>query len=94
MNNAGRSQRSEAVATDLAVDRALIDLNVLSTLSLTKAVLPEMIECREGCVVVISSVAGKIGRIWRFSVYPTAVAHQKEFTPSYRVFFFSPPVIA
>ena len=61
MNNAGRSQRAEAVATELAVDRALMDLNVLSTLSLTKAVLPEMIECREGCVVVISSVAGKIG---------------------------------
>lgn len=62
VNNAGRSQRAEAIATELGVDRALIDLNVLSTLSLTKAVLPEMIECREGCVVVISSVAGKIGK--------------------------------
>jgi dehydrogenase/reductase SDR family protein 7 len=62
VNNAGRSQRSEAIATELAVDRALFDLNVLSTFSLTKAVLPEMIEHKEGCVVVISSVAGKIGK--------------------------------
>lgn len=61
VNNAGRSQRAEAIATELAVDKAVMNLNVLSTLSLTKAVLPGMIECREGCVVVISSVAGKIG---------------------------------
>ncbi len=61
VNNAGRSQRGEAIATELDVDRALVDLNVISTISLTKAVLPEMIEFKEGCVVVISSVAGKIG---------------------------------
>ena len=61
VNNAGRSQRAEAIRTELAVDRALMDLNVLGTLSLTKAVLPEMVECRSGCVVVINSVAGKIG---------------------------------
>lgn len=63
VNNAGRSQRAEAVATELAVDKELMDLNFVSTISLTKAVLPEMIECREGCVVVMSSVAGKIGKI-------------------------------
>ncbi len=61
MNNAGRSQRAEAVNTDLEVDKAIIDLNFLSTLSLTKAVLPTMIEHREGSLVIISSVAGKIG---------------------------------
>ena len=61
VNNAGRSQRAEAIRTELAVDRALVDLNVLGTLSLTKAVLPEMAECRSGCVVVISSLTGKIG---------------------------------
>ena len=63
VNNAGQSQRAEAIATELAVDKAIMDLNFVSTISLTKAVLPEMIECREGCVVVISSVAGKIGKI-------------------------------
>lgn len=63
VNNAGRSQRAEAIATDLAVDRACIELNTLSTISLTKAVLPGMVECREGCVVTISSVAGKMGII-------------------------------
>ena len=61
MNNAGRSQRAEAVATELDVDRAVLDLNVVGTLSLTKAVLPEMVACRSGCVVIMSSLAGKIG---------------------------------
>lgn len=61
VNNAGRSQRAEAVCTELNVDRALMDLNVLSTISLTKAVLPKMLEKREGSIVVISSVAGKLG---------------------------------
>ena len=61
MNNAGRSQIAEATAAELAVDRAIFDLNVIGTISLTKAVLPGMVERREGCVVSISSVAGKIG---------------------------------
>lgn len=61
MNNAARSQRAEAIHTDLSVDRALFDLNVFSTISLTKAVLPKMIENREGSLVIISSVAGKLG---------------------------------
>lgn len=61
VNNIGQSQRADAIATELAVDRAIMDLNVLGTISLTKAVLPRMAEHREGCIVVISSVAGKIG---------------------------------
>ena len=47
--------------TSLEVDRALLDLNVVGTISLTKAVLPHMIERHEGQIVVVSSVAGKIG---------------------------------
>lgn len=61
VNGVGLSQFAEFVSTELAVDRALMDLNVLNTVSLTKAVLPGMIECREGCVVMINSLAGKIG---------------------------------
>ena len=38
-----------------------MELNFLSTLSLTKAVLPKMVACRDGCVVLMSSVAGKLG---------------------------------
>lgn len=62
MNNAGRSQRAEGAATELGVDRAILELNVLGTLSLTKQVLPKMVENREGHLVIMSSVAGKIGK--------------------------------
>ena len=47
--------------TSLEVDRALLDLNVVGTISLTKAVLPHMIERHEGQIVVVSSILGKIG---------------------------------
>ena len=62
MNNAGRSQLAWLEKTSLEVDRALLDLNVVGTISLTKAVLPHMIERHEGQIVVVSSVAGKFGK--------------------------------
>ena len=62
VNNAGRSQRAVASDTALEVDRAIIELNTVGTLSLTKAVLPHMVKQRDGQIVVISSVAGVIGR--------------------------------
>ena len=62
VNNAGRSQRSEAVHTQLEVDRALLELNTIGTISLTKAVLPHMIRQQSGSIVVMSSVAGKLGK--------------------------------
>ena len=62
MNNAGRAQAGLVEKTSLEVDRALLDLNVVGTISLTKAVLPHMIEHREGQIVVVSSLAGKFGK--------------------------------
>ena len=47
--------------TDVAVDRELLELNTLGTISLTKAILPFMVERHEGHIVVVSSVAGKLG---------------------------------
>ena len=61
VNNAGRSQRAEAIATDLEVDRAILELNTIGTISVTKSVLPHMIEQRSGTIVIISSLAGKMG---------------------------------
>ncbi|XP_020614189.1 dehydrogenase/reductase SDR family member 7-like isoform X2 [Orbicella faveolata] len=61
VNNAGRSQRAWLEKSSLEVDRALLDLNVVGTISLTKAVLPHMIERHEGQIVVVSSILGKIG---------------------------------
>ena len=55
--------------TSLEVDRALLDLNVVGTISLTKAVLPHMIERHEGQIVVVSSIAGKNGNVIIFNSF-------------------------
>ena len=68
MNNAGRAQRALVEKTSLEVDRALLDLNVVGTISLTKAVLPHMIERHEGQIVV-SSTSGKIGNNINFNSF-------------------------
>jgi len=59
--NAGRSQRGLAEKTPLSVDREMFDLNVLGTLSITKAVLPSMLARGSGVIAVTSSIAGKTG---------------------------------
>ena len=61
VNNGARLQRSLVRKTPLEVDRALLDLNTVGTISLTKAILPHMIERHEGQIVVVSSVLGKYG---------------------------------
>ena len=61
MSNAGRGQRAMIAETDLAVDKAILDLNFIGTVSLTKAVLPYFVQRKSGHVVVTSSVAGKMG---------------------------------
>ena len=50
------------IDTDLDVDRQMFDLNVLSMLSLTKLVLPHMLERKQGHIVAMSSIAGKMGK--------------------------------
>ena len=61
VNNAGISQRSLARDTVLAVDRTLMEVNFLGTVSLTKAVLPVMARQRAGHVAVVTSLVGHIG---------------------------------
>lgn len=61
MNNGARSQRSLVKETPLEVDRALLDLNLLGAISLTKAILPHMMKRREGQIVVVTSTLGKFG---------------------------------
>ena len=65
VHNAGVSQRSYIVDTELEVYCRLMDVNFFSTVAITKAVLPFMIEQQSGHFIVISSVAGKIGTIMR-----------------------------
>ncbi len=61
VNNGGVSQRSLAAQTTMDVDRAIMETNFFGTIGLTKAILPSMIERRAGHIVVITSVAGKLG---------------------------------
>jgi len=60
VNNAGRSQRAFVIDTPLEIDLALIDVNVIGPVSLTKCVLPHMVARRHGYILVNSSVVGKL----------------------------------
>jgi len=60
-NNAGISQRSLCVDTDMATYRRLFDVDVFGQMALTKLVLPIMIEQGSGHLAVTASVAGKVG---------------------------------
>ena len=63
MNNAGRSQRALFEETSVELDREVLELNVLAVLSLTKQVLPHMLERKEGHIAVMSSIAGKLSKL-------------------------------
>ena len=61
INNAGISQRSSLLDTEIATYRKLFDVDVFAPIALTKLVIPIMIEQGSGHIAVTSSVAGKIG---------------------------------
>ena len=61
VHSGGVSQRSLVIETDLATDRAIMDLNFFGTVALTKAVLPSMLARKSGHIVPISSVIGHVG---------------------------------
>jgi len=61
INNAGVSQRSLCVDTDMSVYRQLMEVDVMGQIALTKAVLPHMLEHGAGHIAVTASVAGKVG---------------------------------
>lgn len=61
INNGGVSQRSLAMETKYEVDKMLMDINFLGTITLTKAVLPTMIKQQSGYIASVSSLTGKFG---------------------------------
>ena len=61
INNAGVSQRSLILDTDIEVYRNLMEVNYFGVISLTKKVLPSMLSNHAGQIVVMSSLAGKFG---------------------------------
>ena len=61
INNGGVSQRGEAGETSLDVDRRIMEINFFAVSALTKLVLPQMIEQKEGQFIAMSSLVGKFG---------------------------------
>lgn len=61
INNAGISQRSLAVDTAFAVYERIIAVDLLAPIALTQAILPRMAARGSGRLVMISSIAGKVG---------------------------------
>ena len=61
VNNAGISQRSLAIDTDLAVYQAIVGVDLMAPIALTQAQLGRMAGRKSGRIVMISSVAGKAG---------------------------------
>ncbi len=59
VNNAGISQRALAKDAVFAVDKKMIDINLLGTIAISKAILPHFIANKNGHFVVISSLMGK-----------------------------------
>lgn len=61
VNNAGISQRSQAVNTSMQVYRDIVEIDLMAPIALTQAVLPHLVERGSGKLVFMSSIAGKVG---------------------------------
>lgn len=65
VNNAGVSQRSLAIDTAPEVYERIVAVDLIAPIRLTQKLLPRMAECGRGHVVMISSVAGRLGPVLR-----------------------------
>lgn len=61
INNSGVSQRSEVQNATLETDQFILNTNLIGCISLTKCILPHMMEQKTGHIINISSIAGKVG---------------------------------
>ena len=61
VNNAGISQRSLAVDTATQVYDAVIAADLIAPIHLTQGCLPHLVANKDGMVIAISSVAGRVG---------------------------------
>jgi NAD(P)-dependent dehydrogenase (short-subunit alcohol dehydrogenase family) len=60
VNNAGIERHSSIEELDMAEFKAVMETNYFGVLRCIKAVLPQMRNARNGCIINITSVAGKI----------------------------------
>ena len=61
VNNAGISQRSLALDTAFPVYERIVAVDLLAPIALTQALLPRMAQRKSGRIVMVSSIAGKVG---------------------------------
>ncbi len=61
VNNAGISQRSLAKDTQFSVYDKVIEVDLLAPIALTQLMLNHFLEKKSGSIIMISSIAGKIG---------------------------------
>lgn len=59
--NAGVSQRSQALKTEMSVYREIIDIDLTSQIAFSQALIGPMVERGSGTLLFISSIAGKVG---------------------------------
>lgn len=59
--NAGISQRSAAVDTDMRVYREIIEVDLIAQIAFAQGLIGPMSERRSGALAFISSIAGKVG---------------------------------
>ena len=64
---AGIGQRTSAIETDAQAHRRIMATNFEGSVSLTRSLLPRMLERRDGHIVVVSSVQGFFGQPYRSS---------------------------
>ncbi|GEB51042.1 SDR family NAD(P)-dependent oxidoreductase [Streptomyces cacaoi] len=81
VNNAGIGYERPFLATGIAAEERLLDLNVRAVLRLTDAALTVMTERRAGAILNVASVAG-LGPAWLSSTYPASKAWIIAFTES------------
>ncbi|MDO6602707.1 SDR family oxidoreductase [Arenibacter palladensis] len=65
INNAGISQRSLIMETNLQVYEKLMDVNYMGTIALSKAILPYFVTQQKGHFVTVTSLMGKFGSPYR-----------------------------
>lgn len=61
MLNAGISQRTNVEDTSMDMVRKIMEVNYFAPVSITKAILPKMVECGGGSIAVTTSIAGRFG---------------------------------
>lgn len=59
--NAGISQRSQALETDMSVYREIIEIDLVAQIAFAQGLIGPMVERGTGALAFVSSIAGKVG---------------------------------